>query len=74
MNREPGRTSDQREAGGADLVERASMDSFPASDPPSWIPGHLGHPTIPARKDDPSGKMRAPDIRMPESVRRSSKR
>jgi hypothetical protein len=27
-----------------DLIEQSSEDSFPASDPPSWNPLHIGPP------------------------------
>ncbi|HEX7018875.1 MAG TPA: hypothetical protein VF159_02620 [Gemmatimonadaceae bacterium] len=35
-------------------VDRASDSSFPASDPPSWEPLHIGRPSEKGAHDDPS--------------------
>lgn len=36
-----------------DPVEQASLDSFPASDPPSWAPLHVGRPSTAQTPDTP---------------------
>lgn len=45
MNRQQERKPEQAEPAAPDPVDAAGMDSFPASDPPSWIPLHSGSPS-----------------------------
>jgi|SRR5579864_993533 len=45
LNSREGMAQDHhRDGSSADEIERASEDSFPASDPPSWSPHSAGHP------------------------------
>lgn len=45
---------DLPETASPDQVEQAGLDSFPASDPPSWIPVHLGKPATPEPQGSPA--------------------
>lgn len=54
MNRKGEQMPDLPDTALPDQVEQAGLDSFPASDPPSWSPMHLG---LPANRTaaEPSG-------------------
>lgn len=54
MNREHGRNRHLPETASPDQVEEASLGSFPASDPPSWIAVHAGRPATPATQGSSS--------------------
>jgi hypothetical protein len=53
MSRKRGPKPHRPEQDPPDPVEQASLDSFPASDPPSWIPMHIGSPPSAATSATP---------------------
>jgi hypothetical protein len=55
VNRRRGRKPPLAEIESQDPVEQAGLDSFPASDPPAWVPLHIGRPSTSAMPDS-SGK------------------
>jgi hypothetical protein len=56
------RTSRTPASADPDPVAQAGMDSFPASDPPSWVPVHPGGPAPTAVKDPPASKTVDPPV------------
>jgi hypothetical protein len=49
LNSKTHREDEERRAGAMDAIDESSAESFPASDPPSWVPLHVGPP---AKADD----------------------
>ena len=54
------RSAEPPELESEDEAEQASIDSFPASDPPAYTPAHAGNPTAPPAPRNP-GKSNGPN-------------
>lgn len=74
MNHVPTREPDLPEAASPDEVEQASLDSFPASDPPAWAPLHIGRPSTAAADTSGTRGAEPADATMTQRVRRGSSR